>query len=809
MPLSPLSPEALRPPDLSPEIPLDTTAEVEDLDGPLGQSRASEAVRFALGLRGDGYNVYVMGPPGGGKHELVLRALARAGADAPTPPDWVYLNDFADARRPRAVELPPGRGGELRGDMDRLIDELRAAIPAAFESSDYRSRIQVLEKQLEEAREGAIEAVRKHATEKHVALLRTPMGFGFAPLKDAEVLDPEQFRQLPEDVQQTFQRDIGALQAELQETLRTMQDLERKHRDRVKDANREVALYAAGHLLDELKRRWADLPAVLAHLDAVRQDVVENVHEFLAGNDGDGDAASQMRKLLSQSPAMRRYGVNVVVDHAGRAGAPVVYEDLPTLSNLTGFVEHHAHFGTLVTDFTLIRAGALHRANGGYLVLDARKVLTQPFAWEELKRALRSGELRIEPPERLIGLVAAASLEPLPIPLDVKVVLVGDRQVWHLLSVLDPDFGRLFKVEADLDDVLPRTPEVERDFVRLVATIARREALPPFERAAVARLLREASRLAGDATRISAEVSAIRDLVREAGHLAGASGRDRVRDGDVREAVAARERRSGRIRELVAEEILRGTLVVETRGAVVGQVNGLAVVPLGRAAFGRPSRITARVRLGKGEVVDIEREVALGGPIHSKGVLILAGYLGARYAGDFPLTLSASLVFEQSYSGVDGDSASSAELYALLSAIAGVPLRQSLAATGSVDQLGRVQAVGGVTEKVEGFFEVCRARGLVGDEGVLVPEANAHHLVLRDEVLAAVAEGRFRIWPVATVDEGLELLSGVPAGAADAAGRFPAGSFNARVAERLAALAARARELAREASGAPRDEDRG
>jgi lon-related putative ATP-dependent protease len=801
MPLTPLSPEALRPPDLSPEIALETTADLEDLDGPLGQARAAEALRFALSLRSDGYNVYVMGPPGAGKHELVRRALERAALDAETPSDWVYLNDFADPRRPRAVELPAGRGAELRRDVDRLVDELRAAIPAAFESSDYRARIQVLEKRLEEAREGAIEAVRRRAAERDVALLRTPLGFGFAPVKDGEVLDPEQFRKLPEEVQQRFQRDIGELQAALQETLRGMPELERRHREQVKEANREVALFAAGHLLDDLKRRWADLPSVLAHLDAVRQDVVENVHEFLAGQDGDGDAASQMRKLLAQTPALRRYGVNVIVDHAGRNGAPVVHEDLPSLANLTGFIEHHAHFGTLVTDFTLVRPGALHRANGGYLVLDARRLLSQPFSWEELKRALRSGAVRIEPPERLVGLVGAASLEPAPIPLDLKVVLVGDRTIWHLLSALDPEFGRLFKVEADFDDVLPRSPEGERDLARLVATVARREGLPPFERPAVGRVLREASRLAGDATRMSADVSAIRDLVREAGHAAVTAGRARTGDADVRAAVAAQERRAGRVRGLVQEEIRRGTLVVETDGAVIGQVNGLSIVPFGRGTFGRPSRITSRVRLGKGEVLDIEREVALGGPVHSKGVLILAGYLGGRYATDFPLTLSASLVFEQSYSGVEGDSASSAELYALLSAIAGIPLRQAIAVTGSVDQLGRVQAVGGVTEKVEGFFDVCTARGLRGDEGVLVPEANVRHLVLRDEVLEAVAAGRFRIWPVATVDEGLELLSGVPAGTADAAGGFPPGTFNARIAERLAAFAARARELAREPRG--------
>jgi lon-related putative ATP-dependent protease len=472
-----------------------------------------------------------------------------------------------------------------------------------------------------------------------------------------------------------------------------------------------------------------------------------------------------------------------------------VCEDVPTLSNLSGRIEHHAHFGTLVTDFTLIRPGALHRANGGYLVLDARKVLSEPFAWDALKRALRAREIRIETPERLLGFGGTATLEPQPIPLKVRLVLVGDRLVHHLLSLLDPEFGQLFKIVADFEDGIARSPESELELARFVATIARRDGLRPLHRGAVERLVQEASRLEGDATRLTARTSAVHDLVREAEHHAATAGRPLVMAQDVRAAVDGQERRAGRVREHLQREIRRGTLVVETEGSRVGQVNGLSVVS-GVRAFGCPTRITARVRLGRGEVIDIEREVALGGPIHSKGVLILAGYLGARYCLDRPLTLAATIVFEQSYSGVEGDSASSAELYALLSAIGDLPVRQSLAVTGSVDQLGRVQAVGGVTEKVEGFFDVCSARGLTGAQGVLVPAANVPHLVLRDDVLAALQEDRFRIYPVATVDEGIELLTGLPAGEPDAIGRHPEGTVGARVAARLDAFAQRAREFA-------------
>jgi lon-related putative ATP-dependent protease len=797
MTLAALPPEALRRRPPREALLFETTDELEDLEEPLGQERAAEALRLAIELDREGYNAYVLGPPGLGKHDLVRRMLGHAGVETATPSDWCYLHNFAEPRRPRAVELPPGRGRDLRRDLERLSEELRVAIPAAFESADYRTRTQILEKQLEEAREQELERVRKHAEARSVALLRTPLGLAFAPVKDGEVLDPDAFHKLPEEEQERYRKEITELQNQLQVTLRGMPELERKHRERVKEANREVALYAAGSLLEEVRRRWADLPAVLAHLDAVQADVVENVHEFLASGE-DGEASLQMRKLLAQTPALRRYGVNVLVDHAERAGAPVVYEDLPTHANLVGRIEHHAHFGTLVTDFTLIRSGALHRANGGFLVLDVRKLLSQPFAWEELKRALRSGEVRIEPPEKLLGFASTSTLEPDPIPLRVKVVLLGDRLLYHLLLEYDPDFGQLFKVAADFADRIPRS---DGEYARLVATLARRDKLRALDRGAVERVLDEAARRAGDAERFTAELEPVRDLLREADHRAARAGRDRVGEEHVREAVAARERRAGRVRELLLEEIGRGTIVVETAGERVGQVNGLSVLVVAGEPFGRPSRITARVRLGKGEVVDIEREVALGGPIHSKGVLILGGFLGGRYAREAPLTLSASLVFEQSYGGVEGDSASAAELCALLSAVAEVPIRQSVAVTGSVDQHGRVQAVGGVNEKVEGFFEVCRARGLTGEQAVVVPAANAKNLVLRDEVIAAVREGKFRLFAVETVDEAMEILTGLSAGAAGPDGRFPEGTLNARVAERLAALAEKARAFAAAAGG--------
>jgi lon-related putative ATP-dependent protease len=788
----PLPPEALC--RYCPGLPFETTAELADVEGPLGQERAVEALEFGTGLRAPGYHIFALGPAGVGKRTLTARVLARRAAEDPPADDWCYLNNFVDPQKPRALRLPAGRGAPFKRDMERLIDDLRASIPAAFESEDYRTRLQSLEKQLAESRDKAMGVVQGHAHERQLAVVRTPMGFAVAPVLGGEVLDPEKFRQLAEEEQQRIQQGIAAIQEELQAALRGIPQLEREHREKVKELNREVALYAVGHLLDDLRQRYEGLPQIVAHLDAVQADAIENVHDFLGSTENE-DAAGQIRKLFSESPALRRYGVNLMVDNGGTRGAPVVHEDLPTYANIAGRVEHHAHFGTLVTDFTLIRPGALHRANGGYLVLDARRLLSQPFAWELLKAALAARQIRIDPPERLYGLSGTASLEPEPIPLDAKVVLVGERLLYHLLASYDPEFLEHFKVAADFEDAMPRGGN-EIHYARLVATLARTDRLRPFSRGAVARAIERASRLSGDAEKLTAQVQATADLLREADHCAAAAHRKVVEREDVQAAIEGQIRRQARVRERLLEEIARGTLLIDTAGEKVAQVNGLSVVQLGQFAFGRPSRITARVRLGKGEVVDIEREVELGGAIHSKGVLILAGFLAARYTADRPFSLSASLVFEQSYGGVDGDSASSAELYALVSALSGLPIRQAVAVTGSVNQLGQVQAIGGANEKIEGFFDVCEARGLTGDQGVVIPTANVKHLMLRDDVVKACASGKFHVWAVEDVDGGIEILTGVAAGARGTDGRFPDGSVNGRVAARLEQLAEAARAFA-------------
>jgi len=765
-----------------------STADLEPLEEMVGQERAIEAVGFGVGIRQPGFNLFAMGPEGIGKYTLVRQVLLDRAPGEPVPDDWCYVHNFGDPRRPRALRLPAGQGRRFRDRIAQLDRELRAAIPAAFESDDYRNRREALESALKDRRNEALEAFEQRAAARGVALLRTPIGVGLAALRNGKILEREEVEKLPEGERQRLAQVTAELETELGELVQhAFPGWERETRAAIRATGEAVTRRAVGHLIDEVRRDHADHPAILAHLDALETDVVGNAEEFLAAAQP-RELPSALAARLEDGSVFRRYQVNLFVDHAEAIGAPVVFEDLPTQPNLLGRVEHTAQLGALVTDFTLVRPGALHRANGGYLVLDARRLLTQPFAWEELKRALRAAEIRIESLGDRLGL-STVSLEPEPIPLDAKVVLVGERLIYYLLADLDPDFLELFKVQVDFDEEVPRLPDTEQRYARLFGTIASRTGLRPFEPGAVAAIVDHASRLAGDAERLSTHMRRLTDLLREADDCAGRAGRERVSADDIERAIEARRRRASRIHERSLEEIARGTILVATTGEAVGMVNGLSVISLGEVAFGRPSRITARVRLGEGEVVDIEREVHLGGPIHSKGVLILAGFLGGRYGRRHPLSLHASLVFEQSYGGVEGDSASLAEACALLSATGEVPIRQSIAVTGSLNQQGEVQPVGGVNEKVEGYFDVCLGRGLDGSQGVILPHANLPNLMLRDDVVAAVREGRFSVWAVRSIDEAIELLTGMPAGVAGPDGGFPAGSVNGRVAAGLATFA--------------------
>jgi lon-related putative ATP-dependent protease len=781
----PLSPDRLLrrcPPE---SLPFQSTDELPDVEAVLGQERALEALRFGVGIARAGYNLFVLSPPGLGSHGVVRRFLERRAQDAPVPPDWCYVNRFDQPHRPRALGLPPGRGVALRADMQQLVEDLRSAIPSAFESEQFRTRAQEIEERLKEQQGQAFRELGEEASREGIALMHTPTGFAFAPTKDGEVISPADFEKLSKEEQQRIETAVGDLQEKLKRLLLRVPRWQKETRQQLKALSQEVARSAAVHLVDELRARYPDLPAVLEYLQAVEQDVAENVEEFRRSEE---ERPGTLPFASGGHGFFRRYAVNVLVDHSASHGAPVVIEDNPTFPNLVGRAEHIAQMGTLVTDFTLLKPGALHRANGGYLVLDVRKVLTAPFAWEGLKRALWNRRVRIESLGEMLSIISTVSLEPEPVPLDQKVILLGDRLLYTLLLDLDPEFNELFKVVADFDEEVERSESSQLEFARVVATLCRQEGLRALGRDAVARLVEHGARLAGDTEKIATYMQRVADLLREADYWAGAAGRQQVGAEDIQRAIDTRTRRVDRVRDKLYEAVRRGTLLIDTSGAKVGQINGLSVIRLGNFDFGQPTRITATARLGDGKVVDIEREVELGGAVHSKGVLILTHFLAHRFARNQPLSFSASLTFEQSYGMVEGDSASVAEICALLSALAEVPIRQALAVTGSVNQRGEVQPVGGVNEKVEGFFDVCRARGLDGQQGVLVPAANVKHLMLRADLVEAAAAGRFHVYPVETVDQAVELLTGVPAGEPDEEGLYPPESVYGQVQQRLAEL---------------------
>ncbi|MHB0856821.1 MAG: Lon protease family protein [Anaerolineae bacterium] len=784
------------------QFDFETTADLSDLDQFIGQPRAVDAMEFGMGIKRDGYNVFALGPAGTGKQSFVTESFERQARHESVPSDWLYVNNFDEPHKPRAIQLPAGQGIAFRRDMERLVEEIRSTLAAAFESEEYQTRRQAAMEVLKQRQNQAFEELQTRAQERNVTLLRTPAGLAVAPVRNGEVMSPDEVQRLSPEERQRLEHDVEDLQGQMQAIFRQVPTWQREVRDRIRELDREVSELAVGGLINDLCDKYAEHQEVVDYLTAVKSDVVNSAHELMPQDEDSSPQAAMMRRAQgSDESSLRRYQVNLLVDNSDCKGAPVIYEDNPSYQNLIGRVEHLAQMGALITDFGLIKPGALHRANGGYLLLDARKVLTQPYAWEALKRALQSNELRVESVGQMLSLISTVSLEPEPIPLRAKVALLGDRMLYYLLWQLDPDFPELFKVMADFEETMDRDPSNQRLYAQLLATLAREAELRPFSRDAVARVIERSARMVGDAEKLSITIHPIKDLLRESDYWAERNGHTTVSAGDVDKAIEAQTYRSDRLRERSQESILRDIMLIDTEGAKVGQVNGLTVMQLGGFAFGRPTRITASIRMGRGEVVDIEREVELGGPIHSKGVLILSGYLGGRYAEERPLSLSASLVFEQSYGGVEGDSASSAELYALLSAIAEVPIKQTLAITGSVNQMGQVQPIGGVNEKIEGFYDVCNSRGLTGDQGVLIPIANTKHLMLRHDVVEAVEAGRFHIYPIETIDQGISLLTGVPSGERAEDGTYPADSINGLVDRRLADLAekqASFRELAKE-----------
>ncbi len=777
-------------------MPFATTEELGQFSDVIGQPRALEAVSFGTGIDRDGFNIYAMGSSGTGRFTIVKSILERQAGTRETPSDWCYVYNFEQPHKPSALRLPAGRGSKLRDDMEQLIDDLGSAIPAAFETEEYHSRVEKLEQELGERRDKALTELAAEAGERNVRFLHTPAGFAFAPLDNkGEVIQPAAFEKMPQEEKQELENTVGDLQKKLQRIIRQIPIWQKETREELKELDREIGRYAVDHLIGLIRESHQDLPEVVTYLKDVEHDIVEHVREFRS----DSEPQAALLGVTAKPDALHRYHVNVLVDHDGEKAAPVIYQDLPTYPNLVGRVEYRAQMGTLLTDFMLVKAGDLHRANGGYLMLDANRVLLQPFAWDGLKRALRSREIRIEPLEKALGFISTVSLEPEPIPLEVKVVLIGERLLYYLLCRYDPEFSDLFKVAADFDELMDRNADSTMQFARLLAGITAQESLLPLDRSAVARVIEQSSRLAEDQEKLSIHMREIVNIMEEADFQARQDDHQKViARRHVQRAIDAKIYRLDRIREHIYEAIRRGTLQIDTRGSKVGQINGLSVIDLGGFSFGQPSRITATARLGSGKFVDIQRETELGGKIHSKGVLILSNYLASNYAKTHPLSVAASLVFEQSYGMVDGDSASLAELCALLSALSGLEIGQTFAVTGSINQLGEVQAIGGVNQKIEGFFDVCRETEFTGEQAVLIPQSNVRHLMLREDVIAATEEGKFRVYPVAHVNDALEILTGVSAGERDEHGRYPSGSVNDRVERALITLARRRAEFSRE-----------
>ncbi|QBQ56559.1 Lon protease family protein [Nitrosococcus wardiae] len=785
------------------QFSFETTEELESLTEIIGQRRAVEAVQFGIDINQEGYNVFVLGPSGAGKRTLVQQFLEQRAPKEPTPDDWCYVNNFDQPHKPIALRLPTGKGPQLRDDMEQLMEDVQSALSGAFESDEYRQRRQSLQERFTEQQQQAVEALQQKARERGLAFMQTPAGLAFAPLDPhGKPMSPEEVQKLSEERRQEFQAAAQEMEKEAQRIMEETPRAQRRARRELKELNHQVAEQAVKPLIDELHSHYEDHPRVLSYLEAVKGDLVDQAEELLKlqreeheQKQPTGPAGAPIPKSVMEAALLRRYKVNVLVEHEPSEGAPVISEDHPTHQNVIGRIEHLAQMGTLIADFNLIMSGALHRANGGYLILDTYKLLSQPFVWEALKRALQSREIRIESPQEMVGLISTITLEPEPIPLDVKVVLLGPPLFFHLLNSLDPEFAELFKVPADFEIDMDRGEENTQLYTRLLGTLAQKYQLRPFHRAAVARVIEHSSRLAGDAQKLSIHMRSVADLMREADYWARQNGHEAVKVKDVQQTIDAQRYRASRQYERAQELIQRELILIDTEGATVGQINGLAVTPFGDLLFGQPHRITARVHMGKGEVIDIEREVALGGPLHSKGVLILAGFLAGRYARTQPLSLSASLVFEQSYGEVEGDSASAAELCVLLSAIAEVPLKQSLAITGSVNQHGQVQAIGGVNEKIEGFFDLCQGHHLNGEQGVLIPAANVQHLMLRQEVIDAVEAGKLHIYPLKTIDQAMEMLTGLPAGEPDEQGNYPAESLNGKISANLAELSRRRQQF--------------
>jgi len=771
-----------------------TTADLEERLSALGQDRAISAVELGINIKSRGYNLFCLGPEGTGKTSLVKRILEKEGKKRTTPDDWVYVYNFDEPHKPIALNFNAGEASGFAKAMDDFADFLEHDLPEAVKNEMYEEQLKSIREKYQEKRNDYVKVLQKKAKGKKVSLLHMPMGVVVAPMKNGEIISPDVFDTLSDEEKNEIMADLNAMQEEIAAHQDNAPQWEEKQSEEIKKLQNKVVKDAIKKPLEEIQKKYKGNKKVSDYMRMVRNYILDNMSTYVPNYDQDTKPQQEddsMLGLLSQLKGQQeedkfsKFKVNVVVKNVPDSGAPIVLLDHPTQGNLVGKVERIQQFGALITDFSLIKGGALHRANGGFLLIDARKLLLQPYSWDSLKRALASKEIKIEAPSEDTSF-STISLDPQPIPLDVKVIMTGDSELYELLSERDPDFKDYFKVEADFGGVIDRTEENEIEYAKLIGSLSKKKNLRSLNKQAVARVIEYSSRLADDTEKLTAHIASIGDLLKEADYWARKSKASQIGKNHIEQAIKSQIYRSDRVNQAMLEQIDKGTILMDVTGERVGQINGLVVYNLTRSSFGKPARITTQVRLGHGEFINIEREVEMSGPIHSKGVLILQSLIANRFAKRSPLSLSASIVFEQSYGGVDGDSASSTEYYCMLSAIAGLPIKQSLAVTGSINQFGEIQPIGGVNEKIEGFFEVCKYNGLTGKQGVIIPRTNVVNLMLREDVVEAVEAGKFSIYAIDTVDDGIELLTGVPAGKANKKGQYPRGSVNYQVQQSLA-----------------------
>lgn len=770
------------------------TRDLKPLEDIVGQKRALTALTFGLNIEEKGFNIYVSGLYGTGRKSAVKKFLAELAKTRAKAHDWIYVNNFTNPYEPNAIRMPPGMAKEFKVDMETFIEEAKRFIPKVFESEDYANRRDAAIRKIEEEKVRLFSQIEELAKEKGFFIQAGPQGILTTPLKETgEPYQQEEFIALPPAVQAEFQKRKEELMSALRTTFRQLRDMDQKSSEAVEELNRDVVLTAIGHRVAALKDKYENVDEVHEYIDAVQNDIVENLPQFMP--EPPQQLPPQFQNPMLRELVLRKYEVNVIVDNAGNGGAPVVFEQNPTYQNLFGKIEKEVQYGVVATDFTMIRSGSIHKANGGFLVVLADDLFRNQFSWDGLKTALKTGEVVVEEPGERMGFISTKGIKPEPIPLSLKVVLIGTPDINQILYTRDPDYSELFRVRADFDTVMDRTEENIHNYAAYICALCKEYNLRHLDSPAVARVIEYGSRLADDQNKLTTRFSQVADIIREASYYAAHEDSEFTSDRHIMKAIEEKIYRSNLIQEKVQEYITKGIYLIETEGEKVGQVNGLSVMGLGDVSFGRPSRVTASVGTGRGGIIDIEREAAMGGPTHTKGVLILSGYLNGMYAQDKPLSLSARLVFEQSYGGIDGDSASSTELYALLSALSGLPINQAIAVTGSVNQMGEVQAIGGVNEKLEGYYEVCKAKGLTGKQGAMIPASNVQNLMLKDEILEAAEDGKFTIYPIRTIDEGIEVLTGMKAGVRQPDGTFEEGTVNYLVDKRLREMAETMKEF--------------